>query len=175
MGIIIRRLAPDDAAAFKTLRMLALQESPAAFASSYEEEKDIPLSTFAERLAYKSDQGRFGAVDGDDLVGVVALGREGMKKLSHKAIIWGMYMTPACRGRGIGKALLQQAIALARAVPDIRQINLVVNASQLGAVRLYESVGFTVFGRERDAGMVDGALHDDLHMCLQLAMPSAPQ
>lgn len=171
--MIIRRLTPGDAVAFKALRMLALQESPTAFASSYDEEKDIPLSTFAERLAYKPDQGRFGAFDGDELIGVVALGREGMQKLSHKAIIWGMYMQPACRGRGIGKALMQEAIALARSVPAIRQINLIVNADNQGAVRLYEAIGFKAFGREPDAGMVDGVLHDDCHMCLQLAARTA--
>ncbi len=170
----IRRLTPDDAAAFQSIRMLALQESPAAFASSYDEEKDIPLSTFAQRLAYQADQGRFGAFDGDDLIGVVALGREGMQKLSHKAIIWGMYMKPACRGRGIGKALMQEAIALAHSVPQIRQINLVVNADNQGAVRLYESIGFKMFGREADAGIVNGIAHDDIHMCLQLAARTTP-
>jgi ribosomal protein S18 acetylase RimI-like enzyme len=173
-AVLIRRLAPGDAAAFKALRLSALQESPTAFASSVEEEKDIPLSTFEERLAFMPDQGRFGAFDGDELVGVVALGREGMKKLAHKAIIWGMYMTPACRGRGIGKALLLEAIALARTVPGIQQINLIVNADNQGAVALYEALGFNTFGREANAGMVDGALHDDLHMCLHLAAAYAP-
>lgn len=166
--VLIRRLAPGDAAAFKTLRLFALQESPTAFASSVDEEKDIPLATFEERLAFKADQGRFGAFDGGELVGVVALGREGMQKLSHKAFIWGMYVHPAQRGKGLSKKLLGQAIALARSVPQIRQVNLIVNAANAAAIGLYEATGFITFGREANAGLVDGVLHDDLHMCLNL-------
>jgi ribosomal protein S18 acetylase RimI-like enzyme len=165
---LIRRLAPTDAAAFKTLRLFALQESPTAFASSVDEEKDIPLSTFEERLAFKPDQGRFGAFDGGELVGVVALGREGMQKLSHKAFIWGMYVHPGHRGRGLSKPLLGEAIALARSVPEIRQVNLIVNAGNAAAIALYQATGFVVFGREANAGLVAGVLHDDLHMCLNL-------
>jgi RimJ/RimL family protein N-acetyltransferase len=167
-SVAIRRLTPADAAAFKTLRLFALEESPTAFASSHHEEKDIPVSTFAERLAFQPDQGRFGAFDGDGLVGVVALGREGMQKLSHKAFIWGMFVHPGHRGKGLSKALLAQAIAMARSVPGIRQVNLTVNAANIAAIRLYEATGFGVFGREANAGMVDGVLHDDLHMCLPL-------
>ncbi len=163
--MMIRRLTPQDAAAFRALRLFALQESPGAFASSYDEEKDIPLAAFEERLAFKDDQGRFGAFDGNELVGVVALGREGMKKLAHKAIIWGMYVHPTYRGKGISKALLGEALALARSVPDIRQVNLIVNAANKTAIGLYEASGFVVFGREADAGLVDGVTHDDLHMC----------
>jgi ribosomal protein S18 acetylase RimI-like enzyme len=167
-GISVRRLTPADAAAFKTLRLFALQESPTAFASSVDEEKDIPLSTFEERLAFKADQGRFGAFDGDALVGVVALGREGMQKLSHKAFVWGMYMHPVCRGQGVSRPLLDAAIALARSVAAIRQVNLIVNADNPCAIHLYQAAGFKVFGREANAGLVDGVLHDDLHMCLDL-------
>jgi ribosomal protein S18 acetylase RimI-like enzyme len=167
-GIAIRRLTPADAAAFKALRLFALQESPSAFASSFDEEKDIPLSTFEERLAFKADQGRFGAFNGDALIGVVALGREGMHKLSHKAFVWGMYVHPAHRGQRVSRPLLDQAIALARSVAAIRQVNLVVNAGNPSAIHLYQAAGFTVFGREANAGLVDGVPHDDLHMCLDL-------
>jgi ribosomal protein S18 acetylase RimI-like enzyme len=164
----IRRLTPADANAFQALRLAALKDTPSAFGSSYEEEKDFAVSTIEGRLAEKPDRGPFGAFEGEDLVGLVALGRENMNKLAHKALIWGMYVKPEARGKGIGRALLLEALSLARAVPEVRQVNLCVNASNANAIRLYESAGFKAFGREPGAMLVDGELHDELHMYLRL-------
>jgi ribosomal protein S18 acetylase RimI-like enzyme len=165
----IRRLTPTDANLFQTLRLNALQEVPFAFGSSYDEEKDFSIATIEGRLAVKPDRGVFGAFEDQALVGMVALGRENMKKLAHKGLIWGMYVIPAARGKGVGSALLLEALALARSVPEIRQINLCVDANNGDAIRLYESVGFKAFGREADALCIDGELHDDIHMCLRVA------
>jgi ribosomal protein S18 acetylase RimI-like enzyme len=80
-----------------------------------------------------------------------------------------MYVTPEARGRGIGRALLLEALSLARSVAGVKQVNLCVNAGSASAIRLYESVGFQSFGREPGAMLIDGKLHDEIHMCLRLA------
>lgn len=165
----IRRLTPADAAVFQAFRLAALLEAPAAFGSSHEEERELSRSVIEDRLAVKPDRGPFGAFENDELVGLVALGRESMHKLAHKALIWGMYVAPEARGKGIGRALLLEALSLARSVAGILQVNLRVNASNEGAIRLYESVGFKTFGHEPGAMLVDGELHDELHMCLPLS------
>ncbi|MES2150812.1 MAG: GNAT family protein [Pseudomonadota bacterium] len=121
------------------------------------------------RLAPKPDRGPFGAFDQGTLVGLVALGRENMDQLAHKALIWGKYVIPAARGTGIGRALLLEALQLARSVPSIRQVHLSVTAANAGAIGLYQSVGFTSFGLEPDALCVDGQFHDTVHMALRLA------
>ena len=59
----IRRLTPADAAAFQELRLAALQESPTAFGSSYEEEREFSQAFIEERLAAKPDRGTFGAFE----------------------------------------------------------------------------------------------------------------
>jgi RimJ/RimL family protein N-acetyltransferase len=165
----IRRLTPEDAPAFQALRLFALQEAPSAFGSSYEEESAISPSTIEGRLAVKLDRGPFGAFEGGKLVGLVALGRESMKKLSHKVMVWGMYVRPEFRSKGIGRALLNAVLALARSVPDILQVTLRVNAGNVAAIRLYESVGFRAFGREPGAMRINGKFHDEIHMYLRLA------
>jgi RimJ/RimL family protein N-acetyltransferase len=164
----IRRLNPSDAQIFKQFRLAALIEEPAAFGSSYEEEKDFADAVIENRLAIRPDRGPFGAFENDTLVGLVALGRETMSKLSHKALIWGMYVTPEMRCKGIGRALLLEALSLAKSVPEILQVNLCVNAGNINAIRLYESVGFKEFGREPGAMRINGQLHDELHMYLRL-------
>ncbi|MDB5813627.1 MAG: family N-acetyltransferase [Rhodocyclales bacterium] len=110
-----------------------------------------------------------GAFENGELVGLIALGREDKKNLEHKAMIWGMYVSPKARGKGIGKALLREALSLAQSVPGIQQVNLCVNADNAVALGLYESVGFKAFGREPGAMLINGELHDEIHMYMRLA------
>jgi ribosomal protein S18 acetylase RimI-like enzyme len=144
---------------------------PSAFAASHEEERALPLSTYEQRLAIVPDRGTFGAFDGANLVGIATLGRESKAKLLHKAHIWGMYVVPGARSKGVGQRLLMQAIELARTVAEIRQVNVSVNAANAPALRLYESVGFRPFGREIGSLWIDGKSYDELHMVLPLASP----
>lgn len=164
----IRRLTPSDSVALQALRLAALRDSPSAFHASYDEEKDLPISVTEDQLKAATDRGIFGAFENGVLVGIVALGRESRRKLRHKAFIWSMYISPESRGKGTGRALLAEALRVARLVPELLQVNLAVNASNIPAIRLYESMGFKAFGRETGALLVDGGLHDELHMSLSL-------
>ena len=153
---------------FQAFRLAALQEAPTAFGSSFDEEKELPASVIEGRLAVKADRAAFGAFQHDDLAGFVALGRESMRNCAHKAFVWGMYVKCEHRGKGVAKALLHEALALARTVPDVLQVNLSVNAGNGPAIRLYESFGFRSFGCEPGAMRINGELHDELHMFLRL-------
>jgi ribosomal protein S18 acetylase RimI-like enzyme len=164
----IRRLTPADASAYQELRLAGLQNAPSAFGSSYEEEKDNPIATIEGRLAFKADSGSFGAFESNILLGHVALARERANKLAHKAFIWGMYVTPTARGKGIARALVVEVLSFARSVSDIRQVSLSVNASNQSAIHLYESAGFKAYGREPGALLINGELHDEIHMYLRL-------
>ena len=164
----VRRLTPADASEFQALRLAGLKDEPVSFASSYEEEKDLPASTIEERLAIKSDRGLFGAFENERLVGLVALGREDLNNLSHKALIWGMYVKPEFRGKGMARALMCEALSLARSVREVKQVNLCANARNLAAIQLYESLGFKSFGHEPGSMFINGELHDEIHMCLRL-------
>ena len=84
--MLIRRLIPADATVFLALRLEGLRESPSAFGSSYEEECDTPLSMIEARLAADSGRNMFGAFDGDQLVGLVAVGRETALKSGTRVI-----------------------------------------------------------------------------------------
>ena len=160
----IRDLVADDAGAFQALRLSALRDSPSAFVSSYQEEYQMPLVIVAERLIANAHRCVLGAWLESNLVGIVGLQREEMRKLAHKAFIWGMYVEPSARNRGIGHALIDQALLRASSMQGVRQINLGVNAANAAAIALYEAAGFIAFGIERGFMLLDGELHDELHM-----------
>ncbi len=159
--IRIRRLLASDAPAYQALRLAALRECPSAFSSSYEEECDTPLATIAAQMAPDSGRNRFGAFDGADLVGVVGVGRP---KLRHKAFIRGMYVASSHRSRGVGKQLLEHAMGFIIPMEGLRQVTLGLTAGNAAALALYQTMGFTVFGVEPRALLVDGEVHDQLHM-----------
>jgi ribosomal protein S18 acetylase RimI-like enzyme len=57
-----------------------------------------------------------------------------------------LYVAPAARGRGLGRQLLNFALARACEL-GIRMLHLEVETGNEGATRLYRSAGFTVTGR----------------------------
>jgi ribosomal protein S18 acetylase RimI-like enzyme len=165
----IRRLESTDASIFQSLRLAALLDTPFAFASNHAEEKDTPLARIADHLAPREDAAVFGAFEGDAMIGMVGLRREERLNFAHKGHLWGMYVVPGARGQGIGRALVEAALAFARVVPGLAKVNLHVDAANVPAIGLYESLGFVVFGRESDGMRISGQRRDELQMAAQLA------
>jgi RimJ/RimL family protein N-acetyltransferase len=168
---VIRPLDAADAAAFQALRLRGLRESPEAFGSTYEEEAGIPLDEIAARLA-RGAEGEdvvFGALDDGVLVGVAGLRRDRHRKARHRAHVWGMYVAPEARGRGLGRALLESLIAHARTLPGVERLTLSVVPDNQAARSLYLHLGFVSYGLEPRAYRLDGEYWDSEHMALVLA------
>ena len=154
MRFEIRSLTSKDAAAFQVLRLRSLRESPEAFGSSYDEEVSRPLTAVGERLeAALTPHARvvFGALADGTLIGVVGCAQESRVKTRHKAVIWGMYVTPEARGQGVGRALLDRVVAEARRWPNVERILLSAVERATAARALYASAGFKPYAREVDA------------------------
>lgn len=165
--ISIRLLAPSDAEAFWALRLKGLKEEPRAFTASYEESSAEALSTVAKRLECNDDGFLMGSFDKDRLVGVTGFYRykEG-KKVEHKGVVWGVYLLPEYRGKGIARRLLLEVIERCKSVPGIELLHLGVDPSNKPVVKLYESVGFTKWGTELHALKIGDEYVDEDQMVL---------
>jgi GNAT superfamily N-acetyltransferase len=85
------------------------------------------------------------AVAGEQLLGTAKMGRNRPGPGSHVATASYM-VADAARGRGVGRALVEDSLAWARGAGfAAMQFNAVVETNR-GAVRLYESLGFTIIG-----------------------------
>ena len=88
----------------------------------------------------------FAMVDGAP-AGMIACAFNNDVKFLHIAEIFSFYVKPDQRGMGIGRALLQHALRLARENKRIVKVRLYVNSQQRTAVRMYEDAGFAEVGR----------------------------
>ncbi|HEU4783757.1 MAG TPA: GNAT family N-acetyltransferase [Ktedonobacterales bacterium] len=164
----IRILTADAAEEFRALRLRALREEPEAFGSSWEEENARPLEQTVARLQADGMTAFGGFDDAGRLAGMVRLRRQDGVKAEHKADIISMYVAPEARGRGLGRMLLDAAIAHARATPGIEQLLLAVNTSNTPARNLYLAMGFEPFGREPKALKIGDRYFDEDMMALFL-------
>jgi ribosomal protein S18 acetylase RimI-like enzyme len=167
--IEIRRLTEEDAPDFSRLRLEALEREPRAFSASPEEHRAMTLATIAKRLTASGDRNFvLGAIADNRLVGMAGFYQEEGPKTRHKGHIWGVYVTQDWRGKGVGRRLLSELITHARVNPELEQLYLAVAAGQDPAKRLYESLGFEVYGREPHAIKLEKTYVDEDLMVLQL-------
>jgi ribosomal protein S18 acetylase RimI-like enzyme len=160
----IRELTEDDAAIYWPLRLRGLREDPDAFGSTYAESKDRPLEEVARQLKESREQGSFALGAFDDagqLVGCVRLGANVGVRARHVAGIYGMYVVSELRGQGVGRALLEAAIARARERPDLEQLFLYVVTTNAPAIALYQRAGFEPFATIPHAMKTEDGRHLD--------------
>ena len=169
--ITVRPLNENDAHPFQSLRLKGLQEHPEAFASTYEREVDYSMEFVANRLrrtAESSSSFTLGAFRQEELLGLVGFYRKTGEKEQHRGHIWGMYVRHDEQGKGIGKALLANAIERAESLPGVKQIELAVVTRNRPAMSLYASLGFASCGIDPRALFVDGEYLDEERMVLIL-------
>ena len=167
-NMIFRRLTPSDAPEYRRLRLYGLRESPSAFGSSFEEEAKRALQSYETRMENSDDRWTIGALSGNRLIGVVTLVRDTSRKGSHKAGIFGMYVSPRWRKKGVGRELIGQAIDVAKHLRGLKQLHLAVTSSNRPALSLYDSAGFVSYGEEPRALFVKGRYYSEALLCLKL-------
>jgi ribosomal protein S18 acetylase RimI-like enzyme len=157
---MIRVLEADDATAFRALRLEGLRDCPTAFAASFDE--DAARDDFAHLIRPTDRSWVLGAfADANALVGCIGWYRERGAKVCHKSKLWGMYVTPTHRRRGIARCLVNEALTRAKELSGLAQIELFVASHNEAAARLYQTAGFERVGVHPRSLLVDGRYIDE--------------
>ena len=101
------------------------------------------------------------------LTGTAGFYRRRHNKERHKGHIWGVYVRPQSRGKGVASALMQEIIRRARLIDGLEQITLVASA-KLPAQRLYKALGFESYGIEPHSLKIGDEYVNDVLMVLWL-------
>lgn len=105
-------------------------------------------------------------VDGDTIVGRLSVARDPHPACRHVADL-GLMVAAGHRRRGIGRALLEQAVEWARR-SGVRKLELHVFPWNEPALALYESFGFEREGLRRGHYLRDGAEVDAILMAYRV-------
>lgn len=124
------------------MRLRALLDSPDAFGSTHEAEATRTDAMWSARIAAAASSGKdrvLFAFNRNDACGLIWC------KLSSDepavADLFQMWVDPASRGMGAGRALLKEAVSWAESVA-VNRIRLGVTAGDTPAMRLYAACGF---------------------------------
>jgi len=173
--IVVREITADDWELMRDVRLAALAESPSAFGSSYAREVAFTEEQWRGRISERSVtffaheatslalgvriRGRTVLTDSlassltEEPAGAASAGKEpaglaGVYVEDGAANLVSMWVRPAARGLGAGKALVEAAAAWAKA-NDFGSLFLWVTESNTSARRLYEGCGFTPTGQRQ--------------------------
>lgn len=159
MSNTVRRLTEDDAEIFREIRLEAIEEYPEAFQSTYERAADLPLEAFADRLKRYV---LFGGFVDSRLMGFVGFYPLHNPKISHKGVLWGMYVREDARGTGLAQAMVEAVLDFAK--DNVEQVVLSVITANKRARHFYEKMGFERYGLEKRALCIDEQYYDEEFM-----------
>ena len=160
----IRSLTAADAPAVHAAHQAAASVPDSGLARAPDE---ITLAYVEAVIAKASRDGvALGAFDGPRLLGEVHAVRLGPRQFAHVLTDLTVAVHPDAQGRGVGKALFAALFSAAGALdPVATRIELVARSGNIGALRLYQSLGFVAEGRFRGrVRLPDGRVEDDIPM-----------
>jgi RimJ/RimL family protein N-acetyltransferase len=168
LDLSIRPLELVDFAPFLEIQREALLLSPELYGSDYEWFESLSILSKEQRyekymnFPYQYILGAF-APDGS-IGGMIGFTSENRLKTRHKCHLWGLFVRPEYRGKGLATQLIQSVLDTAQNVLDIEQVQLTVSTQNEASYGLYLRLGFTVFGTELHAMKIGSSYVDEYHM-----------
>ncbi len=162
----IREAEPSDAGALCALSA-AIGAEPGAWLLTTEMWRSVSDERrYLRSVRRHPDAAVYVIVDGEVIVGRLSLARD-PHPASHHVADLGLMVASSHRRRGLGRALLDQAVAWARAA-DVHKLELHVFPWNEPAIALYESFGFVREGLRFAHYLRDGAEVDAILMAYRV-------
>ena len=141
----VRRLHADEASLLKDLHLRALADAPTAFAHTHAEISAKPQTYWDEMTASLTTRHVMFVAESDGRAVGMAFGIR-QREQPDVPHVGGMWVDPAARGGGAGRALTTAVVDWARE-NRFQRIGLWVTEGNGPATRLYTAMGFTPTGR----------------------------
>lgn len=144
--ITIEPISPQNVSIFKDVRLRALQDTPLAFGSTYAQEIQLSDQDWLNRTLRWSGERGIGFLALDDGAACGIAGSFLNEDDPTRAQLISMWTAPTYRQRGIGRRLVNEILAWARARQACTLL-LMVTSINHPAILFYERLGFTRTGR----------------------------
>jgi GNAT superfamily N-acetyltransferase len=157
--IEVRPIRTGEGRLLREVRLAALAANPGAFLETYDEVAADADDRWAARVGASTGEGDqlvLLALDGGRPVGMAGIAREIGQRRRHRATLWGVWLDPACRGRGVGRRLVQEALDWA-ARAGVRAVYLEVVESEDPSWSLYGRLVFVRREVDPFGAHVDGS------------------
>ncbi|MGR3493119.1 MAG: GNAT family N-acetyltransferase [Shimia sp.] len=159
MSLTTRILTPEDAAAWRDLRIEGCRLFPLAFLPTEAEARAITPDQAAAMMAGGAYLGLFA----ERLIGFSGLRQGTLERTRHNGDLGPFYVTPAHHASGAAAALMEATVAHAKA-KGITRLELHVDTGNPRAIAFYRRHGFSEAARITGAVQVDGEDRTDLLM-----------
>ena len=166
MSISIRQLTEDDWRLFSEVRLKALQTDPQVFGSNYELESKYSETDWRDRLRAK-DLAVFLLFADETPIGITGVGVSRADPTRRTAFLWGSWLEPEFRRRGISDLMYKTRLDWARNQPGIEKIVVSHRASNVASKYANQKHGF-VFTHTDEKTWTDGATEDEVWYELKL-------
>ena len=155
----IRTMRPEDWPAVAAIFVEGIATRGATF------ETEAP--SYASFDAAHHSEHRFVAIEDDRVVGWVALAPTSARTCYAGVTESSVYVAESARGRGVGRALMEELVASAQAA-GIWTIHAGMFPENAASVGLHESLGFRLVGRFERIAQLDGVWRDTVLLELRL-------
>lgn len=165
MNISIKRLTVEDWLAFSEIRLRALQTDPQVFGSNYAAESQFTEEDWKKRLVDTENSAIFALFDEEEPIGMTGVSVWRDDETKSTAILWGSWLAPDYRGKGLSDVIYRARIDWAKKHPTIRRLIVSHRASNLASKYANRKHNFKFTGTDEKVWN-DGAVEDEV--CYEL-------
>lgn len=154
----IRKATFNDFLALKSLMLQGLKEDPFAFSVAFDEycqNSETWWHSYIDGYLVGLRDAMFVAREEEKIIGMVGVLFDSKARKRHIASVVWLYVASSSRGKGIGRALMEEVLKMISAMSTISKVSLLVNSKQEQAIRMYSALGF------KQNGMLERELNFD--------------
>lgn len=169
MTVTIRQLQPDEWRILRDVRLRALRTDPTVFGANYAVETEKTESQWRDWLAHPHPA-IFVLFDGDNPIGMTGVTLDWDDPTGRTAYLWGSWLAPEYRGKGLSKLIYQARLDWAKARTEISSVVVSHRASNLSSKFANQAFGFR-HTHSLPKTWQDGVTEDDMRYRLFIRPP----